>query len=90
VKGLAIAFTVWQDFRDCTSPHNTIWKGDYLKGDYWEDDYWDFVEAWRHVDFEVGSIKAGFEQVASSNVSNHLRTLPDMPVKGRGCFLNIE
>ncbi|KAH8747356.1 hypothetical protein BGZ57DRAFT_1005149 [Hyaloscypha finlandica] len=85
VKGLAIAFTVWQDFRDCTSPHNTIWKGDYLKGNYW-----DFVEAWRHVDFEVGSIKAGFEQVASSNVSNHLRTLPDMPVKGRGCFLNIE
>jgi hypothetical protein len=38
----------------------------------------------------VGSIKAGFEQVASSNVSNHLRTLPDRPVKGWGCSLNIK
>jgi hypothetical protein len=38
----------------------------------------------------VGSIKAGFEQVASSDVSNHLRTLPDRPVKAWGCFLDIK
>jgi hypothetical protein len=80
VKGLAIAFTVWQDFEDCTSPHETIWRGDSWAS-----------EGWRYADFEGGSIKAGFEgQVASSNVPKHLRTLPDRPVKEWGCFLNVK
>jgi hypothetical protein len=75
-KGLALAFTVWQDFGDCSSPHETIWDWTW----YVDDTHW------RSVRWEVGSIKAGFEAV-SSNVPAPLRALPDLPKKRKGLRL---